>query len=149
MNNQNRYPQSVEELDLDNVVLAPEVVAVVKAFAKTHPWRGTLEEKIQKLLRLNSDVALAMNVRAPRLVFEIDESVDSGRSSYCPATKTITLNGRYSIVTFLHETAHHLFGPSEYTACAWSLALFKRVFPVSFSHLKWVDHMCFKPNSNQ
>lgn len=62
---------------------------------------------------------------------------------YTPVTSTIMFNERNpSIISALHEFAHHLKGPSEDTACKWSVWLFKKVFPASFAKLQ------FAPNSH-
>lgn len=42
-----------------------------------------------------------------------------------------------SIISALHELAHELFGPSEKTACRWSIWLFKINFPEAYKKLKW------------
>ena len=61
--------------------------------------------------------------------------------SYNPITKTIAINGSLSIISTLHEFAHHLHGHSELKACRWSIYMFKSVFPEAFKKLKWKRHM--------
>ena len=46
-----------------------------------------------------------------------------------------------SIISILHEFAHHLHGPNEQTACAWSIQLFKKCFYKSFIKLKKQDNL--------
>ena len=74
-------------------------------------------------------------------MFETDKTADSGSSCYSPATDTIILRGRLSVVSFLHEWGHHLFGRSEYKASGWSLNLFRRIFPRSWARLRFDGHM--------
>ena len=62
-------------------------------------------------------------------------------SHYKPEKKTIHLKNPQSIISALHELAHHLYGSSELKACKWSIALFKRTFPISYSQLEWQGHM--------
>jgi len=59
---------------------------------------------------------------------------------YFPGERTIYIQGK-SIITALHEFAHHIFGASETKACRWSVWLFKKVFPKSFEKLHFVGHM--------
>lgn len=61
---------------------------------------------------------------------------------YDPKKKTIHLNkDRISIITTLHEFAHHLYGSSELEACRWSIQLFKKTFPQAYAKLIWDGHM--------
>jgi hypothetical protein len=46
-----------------------------------------------------------------------------------------------SIISTLHEFAHHLLGPDELEACAWSVNLFKKCFPKKYEKLSWKGHM--------
>ena len=64
---------------------------------------------------------------------------------YNTRTKTIFLNqNNPSIISTLHELAHHLYGPSELKACQWSIHLFKQQFPNSYKKLKWEGHKLTK-----
>lgn len=70
---------------------------------------------------------------------------------YNPLTKTITIDQTLSIISTLHELAHHLFGPDEKTACRWSIWLFKKVWPKAFAKLRWKGHLLKKqtcPHNN-
>ena len=59
--------------------------------------------------------------------------------SYHPATHTITLEGRLSVVTFLHEFGHAR-GYGERGACRFSINPFRRVFPRLFARCRRVGH---------
>lgn len=63
-----------------------------------------------------------------------------GKGLYLPRYRTVMLSGD-SIVTALHETAHHLFGPDEETAVRWSVSLFRECFPKAFRELETEGHM--------
>lgn len=63
---------------------------------------------------------------------------------YSPIFKTIFINKTMSVISTLHEFAHHLYGPDELKACRWSVHLFKQVFEKSFKHLIWREHMLVK-----
>lgn len=64
---------------------------------------------------------------------------------YEPATKTIKLSTKPSVITGLHELGHHLFGKSELKACRWSVWMFMKCFPKAYTKLKWEGHMLKKP----
>lgn len=49
-----------------------------------------------------------------------------------------------SVVTALHELAHHLFGPSERRACRWSVQLYKTAWPLKFKQLSFRGHLLVK-----
>jgi hypothetical protein len=61
-------------------------------------------------------------------------------------TRTIYLNAaRLSVITALHEFAHHLRGISEMKACAWSVAVFARTFPASYGRARFEGHLLRVP----
>lgn len=64
---------------------------------------------------------------------------------YDPARQTIVLDpDRGSLVTTLHEFAHHLFGRSELTACRWSIWLFRQAFQRSYDRCTFRGHLLVK-----
>jgi len=60
--------------------------------------------------------------------------MSSGSSNYNPRSHTITLTGKFSMITSLHEFGHAR-GFDEVDAVIWSTNLFKRIFPKSFEKL--------------
>jgi hypothetical protein len=112
----------------------------VRAFAHLGPWRGSIVARKEKFRRLNRDLAAAYGIAEPRLVFQnVEAGGSSGASSYRPSTHTITLSGKLSVLTYLHEFAHAR-GADERQACRWSLNLFRRCFPRSFARCRAVGH---------
>lgn len=133
------YPRTVREV-LSDMKFKPAALRAVRAFAWSKPWRGTIAERKAKFRRLNRDLARAYGLPKPRLVFHhVEADRFSGASCYRPAVHTITLAGRLSVVTFLHEFAHAR-GYDERQACRWSLNLFRRVFPRSFARCQSDAH---------
>lgn len=64
---------------------------------------------------------------------------------YLPALQLIEIDSNnYSIISTLHELAHHLFGPEELYACQWSIQLFMICFPRTYQKLKWQGHLLVK-----
>jgi hypothetical protein len=141
----NDYPQSIDELDLNAVQLAPEIVDAARRFAASRPWRGTVKRRKAKFRAGIKDICIAAGAKQPRVIFAVDEDVDSGRSCCVPTLGLIVLRGRLSVVTGLHEVMHLLYGPSEKTAVAMSLALFRAAFPRSFRKLTFRGHMAVAP----
>jgi hypothetical protein len=89
---------------------------------------------------------------APELRFERIDGIFSGASS-CqrrgdgrPAA--ITMRGKLSVVTFLHEFAHAL-GRDERGACRWSINLFRRAFPEQYARLQADGHTLRTANTRR
>lgn len=67
------------------------------------------------------------------------------RYKYNQSTETIYLDKKNpSIISTLHELAHHLYGPDELMACTWSTQLFKQCFPSFYKKLTWEKHLLIK-----
>ena len=138
------YPDTVAECLSDGTKYRRGVIAAVKAFKRSGPWRGSIEERKAKFHRLNEALSEAHGTPAPRLRFERIDGSFSGASSCArrgdgrPAV--ITMRGRLSVVTFLHEFAHAL-GKNERGACRWSINLFRRVFPRQYARLQADGHV--------
>jgi hypothetical protein len=134
------YPLTVAEVLDDTMTFLPAALRAVRAFRRSKPWRGTVGERRAKFEQLNRDLAAAYGIAVPRLVFaDVEANAFSGDSGYSPAAHTITLRGRLSVVTYLHEFAHAR-GADERQACRWSINLFRRLFPHSFAHCRQVGH---------
>ena len=135
------YPRTAAECLDPHRKYKPAVLRAVKAFARSKPFVGTVVERQEKFKALNTALAAAYNVPEPCLIFQTDETRDSGSSCFVPASRTIILRGRLSVVTLLHEIGHSLFGRSERRACRWSLNLFRRCFPRSWARLQFEGHV--------
>jgi hypothetical protein len=138
------YPRNLEEALGPPLKFPAETLRAIRAFASSKPWQGSFEERQVKFRQLHSDLRKIYGVN-PSLVILGDGTGDSGGSSYCPMTNTITLVGRLSVITFLHEWGHVLKGRSEFEACRWSLRLFEKCFPKSWARLRWEGHVGRKP----
>ena len=137
------YPASVSEVLDPSMKFRPGVLAAVKRFKAAKPYRGSLDERKLKFQSLHRDLC-ALFSKTTTLTFGTLDGSDSGSSSYCPGTDTITLKGKLSVVTYLHEFAHAL-GRDERGACKWSVNLFKRTFPVLFSRCQHDGHTLRRP----
>lgn len=89
-------------------------------------------------------ISIAMNLHGKKapIIIAMD------KYAYHYDIETIEIDPKKpSIISILHEFAHHLHGPNEKTACAWSTQLFKKCFPKSFAKLKWQDNLLVKDAS--
>jgi hypothetical protein len=134
------YPATVPEVLDPAFRFKPAALRAVRAFARSKPWRGTLAQRKNKFRRLNRRLAAAYGIARPRLVFAgVAAGTPSGASNYRPASHTITLAGKLSVVTYLHEFGHAR-GFDERRTCCWSINLFRRCFPRSFARCRAVGH---------
>lgn len=130
------YPASLDEVVRD-VKYKRETLAALRSFKASNPWRGSFIRRLKKFYRLHNDLCRIYGVDVELFVDpSVLEDSPSGRSNYNPALNAITLHGRLSVLTFLHEWGHVLKGHSEYEACVWSVNLFRRVFPDNFDRLR-------------
>jgi hypothetical protein len=102
------YPQCILEVLDEQMTYPPAVVRAVQRFARTRPWRGTVEDREAKFEQLNRDLAKVYGIAVPALNFERIDGSSSGSSHYIPSQRRIVLVGKLSVVTYLHEFAHAL-----------------------------------------
>ena len=69
---------------------------------------------------------------------------ENSSAYYNTGNRTIYLNKPLSIISALHEFAHHIFGNSELQACRWSISIFSKAFPKAYDKLQWKGHMLIK-----
>lgn len=139
------YPTSVSQV-LGEVKYKAETLQAVKEFKAMEGWKKRCTDITLKKAAydfLHGKLKEIYN-KQTLLTYADDWGTistpgSSGGSSYSPATDTICLVGRASVVTYLHEFAHAL-GMSEVRACRWSLNLFKQVFPKLFERANRIGH---------
>jgi hypothetical protein len=112
--------------------MGPGAVAVAKAALKTKLWRGTPEERLEKLRALNRNMSAH---------FEVPECSVAVRETgigphYVPGDDSIVLDVP-SLVSWAHEFGHHLLHckrkrQNEDFPRAFSLGLFYRAAPRMF-----------------
>ena len=106
----------------------------VKHFAGERPWHGTLSQRRLKYRRLSRKLAGIYGIDAPLIKFARTVSDDNPFASgwYDRLLNIIGLEGRYSVVTLLHEFGHAL-GKDERLTRIWSINLFRLCFPHSYA----------------
>jgi hypothetical protein len=138
------YPQTVIEVLQPSMQFPLVVIETLRSFAQRGPWSGTIDERKQKFRSLNAALARACGIPKPELVFHGLNGRNSRFSYYAPSQHRIALVGRLSVITYLHEFAHAC-GLGERGACAWSINLFRQVFPRQFGRLVHRGHLLVRP----
>ena len=139
------YPSTVVEILDPAIQFSEPVLRAVQNFAEERPWSGSVEQRVEKYRRLSRALADAHGIREPELVIGNLNGGSSGRSSYDPTAHRITLRGKLSVVTALHEWRHawqyvKWKRCSERDACWWSVNLFRRCFPRQYARLVHAGH---------
>ena len=135
------YPTK-EEIMAEEQKFKPKVLKMVKDWKKVI-WQDKIHQQLgDRFIKLKV-LAIALSVVYNK---PVNVKLEPGRKtcSYNHETKTIIINQSTSIISLLHELAHHLFGHDELKACRWSVWLFKKTFPKAFQKLKWKGHMLTK-----
>jgi hypothetical protein len=118
-----------------------ETIKAVKKFKQTNPWKGSREVRTMKFDALLAELKVIYNKPSLRCVYECQRPYfESFSSCYSPYDDLITMRGRFSVITFLHEFAHAL-GRDEYGAVKWSTNLFAKVFPEKMAALSNSGHV--------
>ena len=136
----NMYPTKDEILNAKQN-FKKETILIVKLW-KAQNYKGWKDKnkkiQIDSLVTLINALCKVYKVKKPKIKAN-DEYM------YNTKTKTIYLDPENpSIISTLHELAHHMFKADEYKACIWSVWLFKKCFPKSAAKLKWDQHLLIK-----
>lgn len=135
------YPASPNEVLNPPMKFKAGTMKVMADFKQSKPWRGTTDERIAKFTKLVADLSRVYGIQPPALdTTGVDSEESSDTSYYMPMMHLISLRGRLSVITLLHELAHAL-RKNERDACRWSLSLFKRVFPRQWARLRFEGHV--------
>lgn len=119
--------------------LEEPTIEILKEFSEANPWRGKIEERKEKFRVAFRKMQDLYGINRCRLRFRVRNRISqwgpSGWSSYDHLNRVITLRGRLSVITFLHEFGHAL-GKGEKGAVKFSLNLFEKVFPEQWEKLQ-------------
>ena len=141
------YPGSVAEVLRDRTYNA-DALRAVKRFRRSKAWRGSVQSRKRKFRKLHRELCEVYRLDVGLRMSVGDVTRTSGSSHYSidgPRPK-ITLVGKLSVVTYLHEFGHAL-GCDERRACDWSINLFRRCFPRSFASCMQRHHMLIQEGS--
>jgi hypothetical protein len=141
------YPKTVAEVLNDQMTFRPAALTALRAFKASRPWRGSLDDRHQKFKTIHSALCEAYSLNPPpRLIFGNDHASCSGNSCFIPAMNVIILRGRLSVVSYLHEFGHAR-GMTERAAAAFSINLYRRIWPKLFARCIHDGHMLRAPSS--
>lgn len=127
------------------------IIKEVEILRDANVYKGSFGSRIDKLYVLHramnrfygKKIHLFVNMYVSKKLW-----IDSGGSFYNPSRQTILLNGRISVLTFLHEWGHVLYGSSEEKANEFARTIFKQVFPKQYEKLKTQGRMLVKGDGN-
>lgn len=123
----------------------PVVLREVKAYAASKPFRGTLAERKTKLRGLHRNLCGIYRIAFDLNLDGVTDPEREHGNGWCRGSGTgrgtIALEGKLSVITYLHEFAHAAFGGCERKAVHWSANLFRRTFPASFRRLRAEGHL--------
>ena len=130
-----------------------ETLKIMKEWRDKHrPFRPkeysdeAVELKLEKFRWISDRLAEVYKIRKPLVrVGKITAkswrgSGSSGTSYYTKHNHRITINGKFSVITFLHEFGHAR-GFDEVDTVMWSINIFRIIFPKSFKKLRGSGHM--------
>lgn len=136
------YPASARDTIME-MTYPMNVINAVAEFRDKKAWRGTVPERKEKFLFLHEKLCACAGITAT-LNFrglDLDTETPTGNGYFDPQANAITLVNKLSVITYLHEFAHAVWGSDERIAVVWSLNLFRIMFPLSFQNLAFVGHM--------
>jgi len=143
---------NLAELDVEGVVdpnaeFAGGALRAVKLLARSKPWRGEFEKRFADFKACLDGLVKTYELAPITLKHECSRFGCSGGSDVSHDGRTIMLRGRLSVVTLLHLFAKarqiqsgRWLGPDvHFAAIRWSVSLFSRKFPISFSRCRLVN----------
>lgn len=117
-------PATVSEVLSTRMTFTPQALAAVRALARSKPWKGSESERIVKLNAAAGALADAYG-HAPYTVHRADQNAID------PLSHVLFIH-RLSVVSFLHLMAHAR-GLAIRNRYRWSINIFRRCFPISYS----------------
>ena len=134
------YPETMAENLDPEMKFRKETIRALRRFRRARPWSGSIDSRKRKFRDLHCELNAIYGTAFFLNMVNVRVNNPSGQGSFDPRSGSITVYGKLSVITYLHEFAHGLFGPSERQACRWSINLFQRVFPEKFNRLTGDGH---------
>ncbi|MFC1723122.1 hypothetical protein ACFL0V_03205 [Nanoarchaeota archaeon] len=138
-----------------------ETLKVMRKWKKKHPFRpkvysqDAVSKKLEKFKWLSDQLADVYGIKKPDVIAGnitkkswSSTGISSGLSFYDRATNKIKINGKFSVVTFLHEFGHAR-GFDEVDTVTWSVNLYTKIFPVLAAQLSSSGHAVRRRSGNQ
>jgi hypothetical protein len=128
---------TVASLINDRKTYSDDVIAATKAYARSKPWRGTIEERQAKLQTYHQALCAAYGVTIELEFQAINAVAPIGGLYVTPDRSKIVLQTKISLVNYLHAFTKAR-GAGKRECFVWSINLFKRYFPKSFDRAEKV-----------
>ena len=119
----------------DAATFRPAALAALRQFRAVHPFRLEAEAFVDAVGTLYGGLSAAYDMPVLTVRHRGPWEGDSIESRYDDLRHRVTLRGRASVLTALHEFGHAR-GYGEGGAVYWSVNVFRRVFPRSFARLQ-------------
>lgn len=103
----------------------------LKTFARSKPWRGSIEERQGKFLALHAAFMIAHGLDW-QLIFMPHEAASG--FAIDDQRRTVTMAGKLSVITYLFAISQ-IRGVTVQQSARWSLSLFARIFKRSAEKL--------------
>ena len=121
-----------------------ELIKAIKEWKENwyKDWKSLrLDRKNISLYDLIFRICIAMNIKGKKA-----PTISEGEKySYWYELEMIMIDrNNPSIISMLHEFAHHLYGHDEIKAQLWASELFKKCFLKDFKKLKWENELLIK-----
>jgi hypothetical protein len=122
------------------IVYPEAVIAALKEFKKNHKYSmlpDGMQARQDAMAALTTAFCAALGIEPIAFrAFDLTSDGNSSESYYDSIERCITMLGKLSVITFLHEFAHGLNPEGgEDFARMWSLTLFRKVYPKAFENL--------------
>ena len=138
------YPTDGAEILDPPVKFRDDTLEAVKRFKASGPWTGTIEERMTKFEALHADLCRIYGKETTLCFGDLDENRCSGSSYFNRLDDVIVLNGKVSVVTYLHVWSYAIGKSQHLAACRYSVQLFARCFPAEFAQCHFEGHMLRK-----
>jgi len=136
----NNYPTENQILK-KKPYLSKKIIKAIMIWKKLNFFNWSKKNKKEKIIELQV-LILMISIIVKRKMISTEETMFY---AYDPIRIRIFLNkNNPSILSTLHELGHYLYGPSELTACRWSVWIFKECFPELFKNLRFEGHLLVK-----
>lgn len=132
----NKYPSPAEIENYAGI----EVQFPGSLVATVAKWKKEVWYPFKKNGVFGKLFALSVLVETLNEYYGKDVTLDIGPDCYQPDRNRILLVSP-SIITTMHEYGHALYGDDELKACAYSIHLFKKCFPLAWEQLEWDGHV--------
>lgn len=148
------YPRRVNDVLCDRKYPG-KILRVMKWFRSQHPFRKTRHEKLALFTELVNRLNEAYGFVPCYVMMGPEDRYEAFVNSDEPHGVIQLDFERMSVVSLLHEYSHHRQHcqrshdvADEREACSWSINLFRRIFPKSYSKLKHQGHLLVRREGN-